>query len=748
MRAALTKLLNTITKKTKIYYLKDKFKFILIILLFIFVFLDLYINNNIFVNKYLSKRYYYFNFNIYFNNFLYWFFIFFKCLKSHLFYDTLNDFLFLHFNSFKNLLSLDYFLLKSNKLVFNFSDKKPIEFYIKLIKELEIKLSSIKYTNYDYYQNRTRFWRINIINGNTPVFFYFGLLFFFSNLISILLLSYLGFYGVFFINLLTILFFWLSTILYFNLFFYDNISYKIILFKWFLINSNDVINFEFLIDPISYSFMFLTLTIAVFVYMYAFSYFRYEPNVERLIILINFFVISMICLVISGNLFVLFLGWELIGLTSFFLINFWSTRMSTLKSAFKAFTFNKISDVSLLLSIIIIYYTLNNSNINIINNQISNYNNFYLIFLNLKIPVIELISFFLILCSFIKSAQFGFHLWLPDSMEAPVPASALIHSATLVSAGIFLLLRFSNLFEYSYYCYFIVPIIGSFTAFFGGVSSLYQSDVKKILAYSTISHCGFLMVCISTYITEYTILYLYIHGFFKAAVFLCVGNIIRFSKNYQDFRRMGGFWKYIPFECFSSFVCLINLSGLPFSIGFYIKHLLLIGLYFNNFVLYFIFTNVFCAALTGLFYSYRLFYYVFFDFKKGKKNIYFNNSKINLNSKLFYSNSSFSTNKIIFMFMFTSCIISLYLFEIFLNKNSLGDGLYIYSLNQIQFYNFLKPSLNFINNTFYFNILILIFINIILFFSWRKVFNNNYLFNLFFFFVNFFIFFYFFLQII
>src|SRR6201999_2148023 len=172
-------------------------------------------------------------------------------------------------------------------------------------------------------------------------------------------------------------------------------------------------------------------------------------------------------------------------------------------------------------------------------------------------------------------------------MEAPVPASALIHSATLVSAGVFLLLRLASMFEYSIYSYYVVPLIGSFTAFFGGICSVYQSDIKRILAYSTISHCGFLMVCYSTYIPEYTVLYLYIHGFFKAAVFLCVGNIIRFSRNYQDFRKMGGFYKYLPFECFSSFICLINLCGLPFTIGFYIKHLLVIGVYLNNFFLYF-----------------------------------------------------------------------------------------------------------------------------------------------------------------
>jgi NADH:ubiquinone oxidoreductase subunit 5 (subunit L)/multisubunit Na+/H+ antiporter MnhA subunit len=287
-------------------------------------------------------------------------------------------------------------------------------------------------------------------------------------------------------------------------------------------------------------------------------------------------------------------------------------------------------------------------------------------------------------------------------MEAPVPASALIHSATLVSAGIFLLLRFTHLFEYSIYSYYIVPLIGSFTAFFGGLSSSYQSDIKRILAYSTISHCGFLMVCYSTYIAEYTILYLYIHGFFKAAVFLCVGNVIRFSRNCQDFRRMGGFYKYLPFECISSFLCLINLSGLPFTIGFYIKHLLLIGIYLDNIFLYFIFINILGGAIFGLIYSYRLFYYVFFDFKKSKKIIYNQSNRLVLKSN-FYSNTTKASNIAIFGLMIVSYIISLYLFNLFLNKSSLGEGLDIYSLNSAQYEEFNHPFITFYNNISYFN---------------------------------------------
>jgi NADH:ubiquinone oxidoreductase subunit 5 (subunit L)/multisubunit Na+/H+ antiporter MnhA subunit len=287
-------------------------------------------------------------------------------------------------------------------------------------------------------------------------------------------------------------------------------------------------------------------------------------------------------------------------------------------------------------------------------------------------------------------------------MEAPVPASALIHSATLVSAGVFLLLRLTPMFEYSIYSYYIVPIVGSFTAFFGGICSVYQSDIKRILAYSTVSHCGFLMVCYSTYIPEYTILYLYIHGFFKAAVFLCVGNIIRFSRNYQDFRRMGGFYRYLPFECFSSFICLINLCGLPFTLGFYIKHLLIIGIYLNNFFLYFILVNILGGAVFGLIYSYRLFYYVFFDFKKSKKIIYLQSNRSILKSK-FYTNTTLASNIAITILIIISYCVSIYMFNIFLNSTSLGEGLDIYSIYSSQYTEFNHPLLTTINNIGYFN---------------------------------------------
>ena len=145
-------------------------------------------------------------------------------------------------------------------------------------------------------------------------------------------------------------------------------------------------------------------------------------------------------------------------------------------------------------------------------------------------------------------------------MEAPVPASALIHSATLVSAGVFLVLRFNVFLSFSSWTFWFLPLIGSLTACVGGFASAYQSDTKRLLAYSTISHCGFLMIVSSFFTPIYSILYLYSHGFFKASVFLCVGNVIRFNRNVQDFREMGSFFLYLPFECFFTFICLFNLE--------------------------------------------------------------------------------------------------------------------------------------------------------------------------------------------
>lgn len=511
----------------------------------------------------------------------------------------------------------------------------------------------------------------------------FGMLVFLLSLLALLVPNYFGLYGAFVLTAIPLFFAWFySIVTLYNI--YEN-DHTIFIngFKWFFLPGTVQVNFDILLDKLSITYVALILSIGMCVLLYTFSYFRYEPHVERLFLFINLFMMSMCILVIGGNLFVLFLGWELIGLTSFFLINFWSTKIGTLKAAFKAFLFNKISDLGILIFIIVNLLIVGESNILVLNSIFSNFVDYKVNILGLNFSYVEFIAFFLMLSAFIKSAQFGFHIWLPDSMEAPVPASALIHSATLVSAGVFLLLRFSFLIELTSVTLYWILIISSVTAALGGIGACFQSDVKRILAYSTISHCGFLIFLSCCFNLEIVLLYLCVHGFFKALVFMCVGNVIRFARNYQDFRYMGGFAKFLPFEASMTLVGLINLGGLPFSFGFFIKHYTLLSLFdFNN---YFVKVNLLIGMFSSLIYSYRLYYYVFFDTKKAKKAIYVAASKNNLRSK-FYSNTTLASCIAITSLLMISITLISYMYLSFFVMDTINSTAASWSFNNKTFF--------------------------------------------------------------
>lgn len=305
-------------------------------------------------------------------------------------------------------------------------------------------------------------------------------------------------------------------------------------------------------------------------------------------------------------------------------------------------------------------------------------------------------------------------------MEAPVPASALIHSATLVSAGIFIILRLYPLFELSQFFIHAAPFIGVLTAFVGGFVAFFQSDLKKILAYSTISHCGFLVYLTTCSSAEIVLFYLYIHGFFKAIIFLCAGNIIRFNKNYQDIKRMGQFWKYLPFEFSVVFLCLLNLSGLPWFFGFYIKHSLLVinSIYTFSNIVYII---LFAAALTGLGYSYRIIFYVFFDIKKARKSVYLMNSNDQFKSD-YFSNSNIGGSLAIFFLLITSYIISIvYYFNL---KNSLFIDSSELHFNKNEILMFLNYDINLGFNYSFLNWWVIIFSILLIFLRFNDRFNR------------------------
>lgn len=400
----------------------------------------------------------------------------------------------------------------------------------------------------------------------------------------------------------------------------STLAYKILIlqsefFLTFDFNNylNNIVDYSFTITikPLSFLFSYLVIIIGFSTNIYILNYFKGEADESIFIFWLNAFIASMLSLVLANSFYSLFLGWELIGLTSFFLINFWQTRRATLKSSFKAFSFNLLSDIFLLVALVCFYKLTNTTDCDVFMHIIlwGNFSNNFL----LQFGLISLAF-----CSAIKSVQIGAHLWLPDSMEAPVPASALIHSATLVSAGIYLICKFSCLYTLMGWSSILI-FIGSLTAAYGGVVSAAQTDLKKLLAYSTMSHCGFLWVLACSGNFFITILYLFLHGLFKASSFYCVGSFVRYYGS-QDSRLMGNSHIYLRLETILFLICGANLGGLPFSFGYYFKafffKLMLLNV-LSNFSL----SLLTIGLLSSLIYFFRLTFYVSFDFYKNVKSL-------------------------------------------------------------------------------------------------------------------------------
>lgn len=382
-------------------------------------------------------------------------------------------------------------------------------------------------------------------------------------------------------------------------------SFENALSQFWIVNFSLMFSFSFL----SCSFGVLVTLIGFCTNFYILNYFKHEADEFGFIFWINGFISSMLILVFANNFFTLFLGWELIGLTSFFLINFWQAKRATLKASFKAFSFNLLSDIALLGAFINFYTSTGTA-------QCDNFLyivcwDFTTLDANIKVG-----ATLLILCAGIKSVQVFGHLWLPDSMEAPVPASALIHSATLVSAGIFLLCKFNILFVLLNWEHG-VGILGGVTAAVGGITAAAQSDMKKLLAYSTMSHCGFLWVLTSLNNIVVVILYLFLHGIFKAATFYCAGSFIR-TYGSQDTRQMGWGGRVLVGDSFFLYFCALNLAGLPFSIGAMYKAFFLKAFFVattSSAVVGF----TFLGMLASLVYFFRLVFFSVNDFLKSSR---------------------------------------------------------------------------------------------------------------------------------
>lgn len=358
--------------------------------------------------------------------------------------------------------------------------------------------------------------------------------------------------------------------------------------RWFfcldLIDSHLV----FCIDTLALISSILVLTLTVFALYFGVEYMYREAFINRLLYLLNLFATSVVFLFYCYDYFLILFSWECIGLFSFLLVNFYSTRIYTIKAAMKTFVFSRLSDMFMFFSFILTINIFNTTDLSLIFLQIPFLSFHYIFIGNTAVHYLTLFSFCLVTSGVIKAAQFFFHVWLPDAMEAPTPASALIHSSTLVVAGVFLVIRFSVLFEFTVFTNYYLVLLGALTLSFGAITATFQQDIKKLVAYSTISQIGYLVCGCGFCCYEEVLIYLIIHALNKAFLFVLVGYIVHFFSGNTDMRQMGGAYLYSFDIAALLFGVCFNLAGLPYSAGFLGKEFLLFQVLRDDFISLFV----------------------------------------------------------------------------------------------------------------------------------------------------------------
>lgn len=352
------------------------------------------------------------------------------------------------------------------------------------------------------------------------------------------------------------------------------------------------------------------------------EYMYRESFINRLLYLLNLFATSVIFLFFCYDFFLIIFAWECIGLFSFLLVNFYSIRIYTIKAALKTFVFSRFSDLLMFLSFMLTIVIFNTTDLSLLFLQAPFMAFNYLFLGQFGIHLLSFFTFCLSTSGVIKAAQFFFHVWLPDAMEAPTPASALIHSSTLVVAGVFLIIRFSVLFEFTVLVNYYLALLGAVTLAFGAVSAIFQNDIKKLVAYSTVSQIGYLVCGCGFGCYNEVFLYLTIHALNKAFLFILVGYLVHYFNGNTDMRQMGGSYLYsFDITVFLFGTCL-NLAGLPYTAGFLNKEFLLFQILKDDFLSYvvrvcwlisFFFTPVYMLILVFI---------VIFGVKKGTHGTY------------------------------------------------------------------------------------------------------------------------------
>ena len=364
------------------------------------------------------------------------------------------------------------------------------------------------------------------------------------------------------------------------------------LYTWF---PEPEIRFEFLLDGLSGTMMLLVTGLGLVIQIFSTSYMSGDPRYVKYFVYFNFFVFSMLLLVMSANFLVMFFGWELVGLSSYLLISFWSEKKEAAKAGNKAFVLNRIGDFGFLIALMMILNTYDTFSFKTV---------FATTLIN-QPQNLDLIVVFLMIGAFGKSAQFPLFSWLPDAMEGPTPASALIHAATMVTAGVFMLVRISPLLQFSELSSILIISIGLLTALISAFAAINQNDIKKVLAYSTISQLGFMFIAIGAGAYVAAIFHLVTHAFFKALLFLGAGAVIHEMHHEQNIQKMGGLKKKMPLTAAMMGIGTLAISGIPPLAGFWSKDEILASTFANGGIYYGFWALSLLAAFMTAFYMGR-----------------------------------------------------------------------------------------------------------------------------------------------
>ncbi len=392
-----------------------------------------------------------------------------------------------------------------------------------------------------------------------------------------------------------------------------------IIFEW-ISSGNFIANWSINIDPLSSVMLVVVTFVSALVHIYSIGYMSHDPHKPRFMSYLSLFTFSMLALVVSDNFLQLFFGWEGVGLCSYLLIGFWYKKETANNAAIKAFIVNRIGDFGLAIAIFLIFFFFGTINFEETFQASSQFVEKKIDFFGFELNLITIICVFLFIGAMGKSAQFLLHTWLPDAMEGPTPVSALIHAATMVTAGVFLVVRCSPIFEFSQFALNLVAVVGMITALFAASVALVQNDIKKIVAYSTCSQLGYMFFAAGVGAYHVAMFHLFTHAFFKALLFLGAGSVIHAFKDEQDIRNMGGVRKKLPYTYIFMLLGTLALTGFPFLSGFYSKDAIIEFAYLKKSSLgnYAATVGILTAFLTSI-YSWRLFFKTFHGSYNNKK---------------------------------------------------------------------------------------------------------------------------------